>query len=551
MMPKKRSRQAVSDSADDLSMPQGRDRRLGTYFSFQNQYPETYGVGMNGLIGNPSDRRRVQALQLKGYLLFFDQILANYMAHLAQFKELLARSTPVWRTYFSQKIKRSALRDIHKLLGDKADDFGAYEQFEKVLEQLEGEQADGLPSPRFTDRRNRLLDHLLGRFAEQFNDYVLLMHSLFGKKRAGQEVLRDKLLLLREYDQLSARRALGMDYVNAFYKGLDGKPIEDKGGQPIPKQVWYALKDAQPEGENWNAAGAQHRIARLCGIGNYRNHFVSGADYSPFFKRKPEGNPDSPLALVDRNDQVLFVLRQKHATEAKDMEVMQEAIQQALSVSNYRMKENAAGKFLFQILHKEGTALTKNSARFDSQQERLEAIEEMIEFLNDTFSDEGIYLVEHLLLRSRKDNDVFLPICTDTDCKSCATLDPYSFKVSVVLPGYTERFASPDFRRYMETIIRQELPAHVLARICWIGEDQMAIFEARYKAWLEYQQGRLDGASADNANTTLNELIDILNQLYTIYPKGTLHDCEDGADTNPIILGRTQIGTLPETDDDA
>jgi len=30
----------------------------------------------------------------------------------------------------------------------------------------------------------------------------------------------------------------------------------------------------------------------------------------------------------------------------------------------------------------------------------------------------------------------------------------------------------PDFRKYAETLIRQELPAHVLAKICWVGDRQ-------------------------------------------------------------------------------
>jgi hypothetical protein len=30
----------------------------------------------------------------------------------------------------------------------------------------------------------------------------------------------------------------------------------------------------------------------------------------------------------------------------------------------------------------------------------------------------------------------------------------------------------------------------------------------------------------------------------SVYPEGTLHDCIDGEDNNPIVLGSTTLGSL-------
>ena len=101
-----------------------------------------------------------------------------------------------------------------------------------------------------------------------------------------------------------------------------------------------------------------------------------------------------------------------------------------------------------------------------------------------------------------------------------------------------------DFRKYVEKLIRTELPAHILPRICWIGAEQMSQLEKLYKNWLEYQQEHC--AQPTLGQFPLNELIDYLDELYTIYPPGTLHDCDDRDDENPVILGRTAIGNQEE-----
>ncbi len=52
---------------------------LGEYVSIQNEFPVIYGIGPDGLPDGATLQRKAQALQLKGYLLFFDQLLANYL----------------------------------------------------------------------------------------------------------------------------------------------------------------------------------------------------------------------------------------------------------------------------------------------------------------------------------------------------------------------------------------------------------------------------------------------------------------------------------------
>jgi uncharacterized protein len=110
---------------------------------------------------------------------------------------------------------------------------------------------------------------------------------------------------------------------------------------------------------------------------------------------------------------------------------------------------------------------------YNTVDELKKAILDLIEFMVESFTEEGMFLVEHILLRPDVTSpsvplQQFMHICDD-DCNGCGPLDPYSYRVTIVLPGWTYRFFNTDFRNYLENLIRKELPAHILARICWVG----------------------------------------------------------------------------------
>jgi hypothetical protein len=76
----------------NLSLPKGEYRPdLGDYYSIQNDFPLVYGIGEDGLPQKTTTRKRqAQAWQLKGYLLFFDRLLTNYAAQLANIRSLFS-----------------------------------------------------------------------------------------------------------------------------------------------------------------------------------------------------------------------------------------------------------------------------------------------------------------------------------------------------------------------------------------------------------------------------------------------------------------------------
>ena len=118
--------------------------------------------------------------------------------------------------------------------------------------------------------------------------------------------------------------------------------------------------------------------------------------------------------------------------------------------------------------------------------------------------------------------------------------DPYSFRIHLIFPGYSTRLVEPGFRRFVEEIVRRELPAHLEAKICFVSREALTDFEQKYRAWLDSL------ASGKPKATVLQALVDSLNELHTIYPAGTLHDCrEDGDEASAIVLNQSRLGTLP------
>ncbi|MEP7253404.1 MAG: hypothetical protein ABI683_13515, partial [Ginsengibacter sp.] len=103
----------------DVEIPQGvYHPDIADYYSIQNEFPHVYGIGKGDLASNASDERKAQALQLQGFLLFFDQLLANYLTQLKNIRSLFALSSSGndddSHTYFTNELTN--VPQIEKLL---------------------------------------------------------------------------------------------------------------------------------------------------------------------------------------------------------------------------------------------------------------------------------------------------------------------------------------------------------------------------------------------------------------------------------------------------
>jgi uncharacterized protein YegP (UPF0339 family) len=257
---------------NDLPIPSGDFREISDYSPVQNDFPEVYGIGPIGLSNDVSPQRKAQALQMKAYLLFYEQLLSGFLAQLANVKKLFSGNHSVdrvtvdqlrmkiqsmtqaqvaqlsWsdfgilgRTYYNQQL--GEIRDLQMLFADPSK---YNEDLQRISETPE----------IFSDRRNHLLDHLLARFCEDMTDYSLTLFQMNGgvsqgKLLAGLRQVHDKESLLRDYPKLSSERGKAFNY----------KPGDEfTADNPDDEGLW----------DTANIAGLKHRVARLLGMSGDR-----------------------------------------------------------------------------------------------------------------------------------------------------------------------------------------------------------------------------------------------------------------------------------------
>ena len=485
-------------SRDDLPIPLGRFRDPARYHSFQTLFPATYGISELGLPPGASPLRAAQALQLKAWLLFFDQLMANYQAQLAHVRDLFSSRPELAQSYFSQLV--DSFPDWPKVYGEgftAADLAGVVE-----------------PAGSGLLRRNRFLDHLLARHAEDFQEYVAVMQARFGMGPA--QAAAAKCAFLADYPASGGERGLAY---NAALKGA--------------ADLWNSA----------NVSGFERRIARLLDIGNSRRRNLSDVAYDMY--AEVDSTPGDEFRVRIRHPlsgKILLSSSTHYLTKKQARDEMEQAIARAQQPEGYQRKATSDGRHYFNIVDAGGEVIARRIEYFAAGETMEAAIAELIAHLRDRYSGEGMYLIEHLLLLPEQAADPFMDICVDATCTDCADLDPYSHRVTLVLPAFTGRFRDYDFRNFVEETLRQEMPAHILPRICWVNSDDMAAIEKAYRDWLAIRSG---AATAGRA-AKINALADALTRAKNVYPSSGLHPCGQ-LEPPPFVLGRTALGSADET----
>lgn len=218
-------RSQIAEHERELHPPPGRDRHVANYPSIQEHFPTTYGIGAAGLPQSASPARHALAKQLKAYLMFYDQLLANQFAQLANVGKLFsfADETPdaddLYQSYFAQLVPDDGVLGLDAIRVSDPDEHRA------LLQRITEEAADAAGSKRQPglQRRNRFLDHLLARFGEQFHDYALLQAgegAADGMTRAERLAL-DKRAFLRDYPRIGRDRGSAFNLLEAA--GVDNR----------------------------------------------------------------------------------------------------------------------------------------------------------------------------------------------------------------------------------------------------------------------------------------------------------------------------------------
>lgn len=421
-------------------------RDIKPYYSIQNEFPKNYLLGEDGISEDETEQRKVQRLQFKGFLLHFEQLMADYLAQLAQVKDLFSwNSKTDYASYQYQNLSPGEIKDLDALTGGtgyiELFNAGDSSYYEKVLQ---------INADENFDRRNRFLNHMIARFNDSFLEFSIVEFFKKNSVTYGKHsIIADKKSFLRTFPATSANRLKAVDY---------------------KEDIWNSP----------NLSGFEMRVAKKLGLTNYITE-----------------NPD-------------LVMNHSLAHPVLDIEGDPEA--EVLTFYNY------------------------NEELFDRQF--------------------GFHIIEHTLLRPKSSSDALLSICTDaqTNLDGNFCKDPYSFRITVVLPGWIPISLNNGFRTYVERVFREELPAHIAMKMCWVAPKKMYEFEKNYFLFmknLEKEERRDCKYISESANSYLTQLTQTIESFENVYYPSHLVDCKEinfdfmtnESDKHPTILNQTMLNS--------
>ena len=209
---------------------------------------------------------------------------------------------------------------------------------------------------------------------------------------------------------------------------------------------------------------------------------------------------------------------------------------------NYQIVPTA-GTFDIELRDPAGSLVASGGSPLASLADARAALAATVDHLYRTYGAETFYLVEHLLLRPRRNGDPFLslPVPLPVQVPVGPTQrerDPYSQRISLVFPsGLARDFAQPhatavttqttpdrfrdtEFRQHVAGMVQRACPAHLLPTLFWIdwqapgsldSPASFDTFEARYFTWLDTVL--IPGATPVAADTARNALLESLNAI--------------------------------------
>jgi hypothetical protein len=418
----------LEDIPLDLPVPTGENMELEDYYPITYSLPMCYGVSERaGLPGDADEKRKAQAMQLRGYMLFFEQLLLNHQVQLNHLRDIYTMDNTISKTYYTKPLAEFAGADEFysqkKLLEGLLVDYGNHgsNHFEQILNDFSHVLQNIVESPQlFHERRNRFLNHFLARFSEDMSEYEAINRWLVPDK-VEERLIMDKTNILKngEYYKISSNRGKGYDYTRP--------------------EFW----------DTSNVSGLERRAGRLLGFADVNRHTMApsfifaeavmelNAKKQSEQKNNKKGQPVSIIKIVDPGNPEQVLLTSVEVADGCCVELlMNDIIAHADERHNFKFHDELnqrarktagpVGNFWFELWDGDDMAtavLLATSNHFDRKEMRDKAWKQLQTAIKSINRNEGMHLVEHLLLRPKFDEVLdevnnaipvsFLNICLD------------------------------------------------------------------------------------------------------------------------------------------
>lgn len=410
----------------------GRVQNLAAYTSVQDQFPNVYGINAYGLPEYARAPRRGQAKQLKGYLMAFDQLMADYFAQLAFIRDLFSIRAGGNRTYAVQSL-RPIVPDVEPLL---------------KRDYMEGLLAITAAADPVVARQSAIIDLLLSLYAERLNLPPQSGCDCGNESETVETLLRAKQLLLARTVPATRERGRGFDYLELLRR-------TNIAGMEIRTRIELGLVDVASTSNGRDALEVVAN-AEEASFGRPLTPDQGAAVAQAFL---PVGDVSGALGTLGEDDVSPFAGKR-----------VAETLLGALAhAENYRIGIEP-GDSRVDLVCRDDANVWWLLGRYGGTAEALAAIARLMRAADRGQMRHQLYLVEHVLLRfaqlyePKKDNY-------------------YSFRMSAVIATYGNEADDAVWRGEVQAILRQNSPAHVAVECLFLDRESMRHFLRLYRQW--------------------------------------------------------------------
>jgi len=523
--------------------------QISDFPSVQNTLPGVYGVGRFGLPDDASKERKAKAMQLKGFLLLFDQLMANHLAQLQKVNKLFSIEEDLDATYYGQQ--PVSFPDIDQLLEDPSN-----EGIQRIVHEFDD----------YLERKSRVFDHLLARFGEDFSDDLGgKIKNLFGdlsKREIDEEITRLKADFLKNYVHLSQARARAFNYFK--------NSIDEENVATFKKRICYLLniKDHKQRSltkhfSEMNLSihdpGSKKVLGKKLGDSEGLQYRQTDSDSKKvtFLVRERKtleflflkGGNRSNYHIKAAGDQylILFYTDKKEfpvkISEAETIDDAQSLIKRLVAyfqgiasksegfhvVEHVLLRPYGVDEFHFQILDKDDTVLMESTTSRAQEDQKLSAEDALIAACDKSnYKRVQVKSGKHVIILRDRNNDELARVKGELPSEEATAnkidslvkyfkglekdstafqkkvvftavkveertvgKDFYNARMSIVLPDWVARFQNEEFRLMLRNSIRQSIPGHLAVNFLYFDIEGMRNFESVQKKWLE-QRANLD-----------------------------------------------------------
>ena len=422
-----------ADLAGLCAMPQGRYRAVAQYYSLQHHLPVTYGLKQSSQTLQP------QQWQLKGYLLLFEQLLANFLAQLQQLPTLFCPAHN-GQSYFWQTLTEQHIDGISQLYpSDMPQQLSQlYKQFDDVL-----------------SRKHRLLDYLLALYGESLYQHSLQHFDYYHSAHSGAaRRLAQKVRYLKQIVTMTRDRVAAPDHYAPLWR--------DAVGGFVQKQA--LVLDLGQTAQSLTTAVLQYKL-RLSSKRQLQSLYLDETRTDALLQVVPA------IRLPFAADSPRSRRRLAAAVCFQGDTLPQQLLQSGVALANYRI---TLTQQRYQLLLK-----VPNSQRdewwlcgsYRHYRSALILANVLSRFLcHISYISEGLHLIEHVLLLSAK-------------AHARVPAEFYDGRITVLCPNWTARFADKGFQQLVCESLQLNCPAHISCQVLFISFERMHRFERLFKYW--------------------------------------------------------------------